>query len=62
MYGIKHDLNYCPNVDALNLENPEHMFKQMNFLSDYARDGKELFLKDVMRCDNNFFYSLDNFE
>ncbi len=39
-YGFFNDDTYCEKVDYFNLQNPENMFKEMNFFSDYSLNGK----------------------
>jgi len=39
-YGFFNDDSYCEKVDFYNLQNPENMFKEMNFFSDYSLNGK----------------------
>jgi len=39
-YGIKHNPSYCDAVDLYNLHNPDNIFNNMNFITDYAEDGK----------------------
>mmetsp|Transcript_251 Transcript_251/g.224 ORF Transcript_251/g.224 Transcript_251/m.224 type:complete len:348 (-) Transcript_251:552-1595(-) len=38
-YGLKHNADYCPMVDAYNLAHPESMFNEMKFFTDYAKNG-----------------------
>ena len=33
------DPDYCELVDAYNLAHPENMFQNMNFFTDYAKNG-----------------------
>ncbi len=37
--GLVNDDNYCEKVDDYNLRNPDNVFKQMNFVTDYNTDG-----------------------
>jgi len=43
--GIKHNHAYCDAVDLYNLHNPDNIFKNMNFISDYAGEGILLLTK-----------------
>jgi len=38
-YGLVNDDDYCDKVDQFNFENPQNMFKKMNFFSDYTLHG-----------------------
>jgi hypothetical protein len=38
-YGVINDPDYCEIVDFYNLAHPENMFDQMNFFTDYAKNG-----------------------
>jgi len=38
-YGLINDPDYCEIVDLFNLAHPENMFDQMNFFTDYAKNG-----------------------
>ena len=38
-YGIINDPDYCEIVDFYNIAHPENMFKEMNFFTDYAKNG-----------------------
>jgi len=46
-YGVINDPDYCELVDSYNLAHPENMFKEMNFFTDYAKNG--LVRRDVIR-------------
>jgi len=46
-YGVINDPDYCEVVDFYNLAHPENMFEQMNFFTDYAKNG--LVRKDVIK-------------
>jgi len=50
-YGIVNDADYCEIVDLYNLAHPENMFDQMNFFTDYAKNG--LARVDVIRSIGN---------
>jgi len=44
--GIKHNQAYCDSVDLYNLHNPDNIFKNMNFITDYSGEGNfDLFKK-----------------
>lgn len=38
-YGVINDPDYCEIVDFYNLAHPENMFDEMNFFTDYAKNG-----------------------
>jgi hypothetical protein len=46
-YGLVNDPDYCELVDFYNLAHPENMFENMNFFTDYAKNG--LVRIDVIR-------------
>jgi len=46
-YGVINDNDYCEVVDFYNLAHPENMFEQMNFFTDYAKNG--LVRRDVIK-------------
>lgn len=48
IYGIKHNPSYCDAVDLYNLRNPQNIFGNMNFISDYGAD-ESLTRQEVMR-------------
>ena len=41
-YGLINDPGYCAYADMHLLAHPEIAFDQMNFLTDYAKNGKSL--------------------
>lgn len=47
--GLINNKNYCNQADIYNLNNPNNIFKQKNFITDYNTDGlaRELVMKKI---------------
>ena len=43
--GLINDNSYCDVVDLYNLYNPENLFNQMNFFTDYNPEGNTLAIR-----------------
>lgn len=53
MMGLKHDPNYCAQVDLYNLANPDNVFEKINFFSDYAGDEEIVRTDALMKIGND---------
>ncbi len=49
VYGLKNDDQYCEKHRALVVENPEFLFTEMNFVTNYGKDSCQKLISHCCR-------------